>query len=254
MIEATPALPEGYRLFAFDTLGSTNDEAKRLAHAGAAAGTLVWAREQTAGHGRRGRAWASPPGNLYLSLIMRPQAPPARAAQLGFVAALGLGDALLALTEPALGLRYKWPNDLLADGRKLAGILLEAEAGGAEDGVDFVVIGIGVNLASAPRDVEYPATSLAAAGYTDVSPGTLLAEFARHFERRARRWQVEGFAPVRDAWLERASGIGEPVRVRLDRGTLHGRFVDLDADGALLLDAADGPRRIAAGDIFPALG
>src|SRR5579862_9550724 len=101
MTEPCPALPEGFRLRAFDTLDSTNDEAKRLARAGAGAGTLVWTREQTAGRGRRGRAWASPPGNLYLSLLVRPHGPPARAAQLSFVAALGLGDALHALAGPA---------------------------------------------------------------------------------------------------------------------------------------------------------
>lgn len=126
-----PALPEGFRLHRYDTIGSTNDEAKAMARADAPAGTLVWAKKQTAGHGRRGRVWLSPPGNLYLSLVLRPQGAPARAAQLSFVAALGLGDALARLTGPALSLRYKWPNDLLANGKKLAGILLEfGECGG----------------------------------------------------------------------------------------------------------------------------
>src|SRR6185436_13795822 len=119
----------------------------------------VWADEQTAGRGRRGRTWLSPPGNLYLSLVLRPNDPPARAAQLGFVAALGLGDALAGLAGPRLQPRYKWPNDLLVNGKKLAGILLESE-NAAADRVDFVVIGIGVNIAVAPDDVEYPATSL----------------------------------------------------------------------------------------------
>lgn len=253
MSEPAPSLPEGYRLLAFDTLGSTNDEAKKLARAGDADGTLVWAREQTAGRGRRGRAWASPPGNLYLSLIVRPGATVARAAQLGFAAALGLGDAILGLARAPLQLRYKWPNDLLVGGRKLAGILLEAETGTGE-AVDFVVIGVGVNLASRPDSVEYPATSLAEEGHPDITPALLLEAFAGHFDAWQGRWRSDGFAPLRAAWLARAASVGERVRVRLERNTLYGRFLDLDHDGALVLDAAEGRRRVAAGEIFPALG
>lgn len=256
MTEA-PSLPDGFRLLHVVAIGSTNDEAKALARDGAPEGTLVWADEQTAGRGRRGRAWLSPPGNLYLSLVQRPTGTPAQAAQLGFVAALGLGDALLALTGPALHLSYKWPNDLLAGGRKLAGILLESETG-AGDRVDFVVIGTGTNLASKPEGVEFPATSLAEQGFGEVTPPLLLEAFVRHFVGWAQRWRTEGFAPIREAWLARASGVGEDIRVRLERSTLTGRFHDLDQDGALLLDAPEdqggGRRRIAAGEVFPALG
>jgi BirA family transcriptional regulator, biotin operon repressor / biotin---[acetyl-CoA-carboxylase] ligase len=250
MNEAAPPLPGGYRLRHYEAVGSSNDEAKALARAGAAGGTLVWADEQTAGRGRRGRAWASPPGNLYLSLLLRPDAPPTGIAQLSFVAALGLGDALGEVAGPAFEWRCKWPNDLLVNGKKLAGILLESEtsAGGR---VDFVVIGIGVNLVSAPAGAEYPATSLAAEGIRGISPAMLLAAVVRHFDRWLGRWQESGFALVRKAWLARAAGLGEPIRVRLERTTLTGRFVDLDGDGALVLDATDGCRRIAAGEVFP---
>ncbi len=248
-----PALPEAYRLHHFDAVGSTNDEAKALARHGAPEGALVWASEQTAGRGRRGRTWRSPPGNLYLSLVLRPDGAPPRAAQLGFVAALGLGDALAALAGPALQLRYKWPNDVLAQGRKLAGILLESETA-ASGRVDFVVVGIGVNLVFAPEDVEFPATSLAAEGVAGVTPAVLLEAFARHFEIWLRRWREEGFAVVRAAWLARASGLGAAIRVRLERTTLAGRFLDLDDDGALVLDGPEGRQRIAAGEVFPALG
>jgi BirA family transcriptional regulator, biotin operon repressor / biotin---[acetyl-CoA-carboxylase] ligase len=244
-----PELPLGYRLVAFATVGSTNDEAKAMARAGADAGTLVWAKEQTAGRGRRGRQWVSPPGNLYLSLIARPDGAAPMAAQLGFVAALGLGEALLDLAGPALPLAYKWPNDLLVGGRKLAGILLESETRG--EAVDFVVIGIGVNLASRPAGAEFPATSLTDEGFGDIAAAPLLQAFVGHFAAWEARWRNGGFAPVRAAWLARADGIGNDIRVRLDRATLTGRFLDLDADGALLLDAAGGRRRIAAGDVFP---
>ena len=169
-----PLLPEGYRLLRYDTIGSTNDAAKALARAGAAEGTLVWAGEQTAGRGRRGRGWVSPPGNLYLSLIMRPAVAPARAAQLGFVAALALAEGVGALCGPALEIRCKWPNDILVAGRKLAGILLESEITDG-DAIDFVVIGTGTNLASQPSGVEYPATSLAEQGFPGVASGAASA-------------------------------------------------------------------------------
>lgn len=251
-MNADPPLPSFFRLIAHDTIGSTNDEAKRLARVGAATGTLVWALAQNAGRGRRGRAWASPPGNLYLSLILRPQCPPAVAAQLGFVAALGLGAALGELGGPGVSLAYKWPNDLLAEGKKIAGILLETEMV-AGDIPEFVVVGVGANLASSPREVTYPATSLAELGISGVRPADALAGFARHLLPWLAVWRDEGFAPIRSAWLARAGGRGEPVRVRLEQTTLDGRFVDLDGDGALLLELPGGTRRIAAGDVFPAL-
>lgn len=251
MRETAPALPEGFCLHRYDTLGSTNDEAKALARAGAPDGTIVWAGEQSAGRGRRGRVWRSPPGNLYVSLVLRPEGALSQAAQIGFVAALGLGDALRSLAGPALQLRYKWPNDLLVAGKKLAGILLESETS-ATDRVDFVVLGIGVNILTAPEDVEFPATSIAAEGVAGVTPAAVLEGFARHFAGWAGRWRREGFAPLRLAWLEGASGVGRSIRVRLEHDTLVGRFQGLDADGALVLEGADGRRRITAGEVFPA--
>ncbi|MGE5268646.1 MAG: biotin--[acetyl-CoA-carboxylase] ligase [Thiohalocapsa sp.] len=251
--DIAPSLPHGYRLHHYAAVGSSNDEAKALARGGACDGTIVWADLQTAGRGRRGRLWASPPGNLYLSLVLRPEAPAAHIAQLGFVAALALVDALAGLAGPAqsaVQLRCKWPNDVLAHGRKLAGILLEAETAGGER-VDFVLLGLGVNIATAPADAAYPATSLAAEGIAGIMPATLLAAFIDHFERWRQRWQSQGFAPVRTAWLALAANLGEPIEVRLEGKTLCGTFVDLDADGTLLLSAPAGIRRIAAGDIFP---
>jgi len=251
MTDAALSLPAGYCLQFHPKIGSTNDEAKRLARAGAPDRTLVWAGEQTAGRGRRGRVWSSPPGNLYLSLLLRPGGSPGQAAQLGFVAALGLGEALERLTDGKLALRYKWPNDLLANGGKLAGILLESETGPSGT-VEFLVIGIGVNLICGPSSAEYPATSLVGEGIATVAPARLLEAFVHCFDSWAWRWREEGFAPVRAAWLTRASGIGQAILVRLERSTLAGRFVDLDENGALLLDGAEGRRLVAAGDVFPA--
>jgi BirA family transcriptional regulator, biotin operon repressor / biotin---[acetyl-CoA-carboxylase] ligase len=248
-MSGAPALPPPFWLATYDTLGSTNDEAKRLARAGAAEGLVVTAERQTAGRGRRGRHWSSPAGNLYASIVLRPQCRAAVAAQLGFVAALGLTDAIDQLA-PALAVECKWPNDLLANGRKVCGILLEAELM-ATDVPDFVVIGSGVNVVASPPDAAYPATSLVDEGAAGITPLTMLAAYLRCFAAWLACWQDKGFAPIREAWLARAIGRGGPIRVRLEHETLDGRFRDLDDDGALLLDMPRGTRRIAVGEIFP---
>jgi BirA family biotin operon repressor/biotin-[acetyl-CoA-carboxylase] ligase len=248
----SPTLPLGYRLVRYESVGSTSDEAKRLARGGAKEGTLVWALEQTAGRGRRGRIWQSPRGNLYASLILRPDCPAYRAAQLGFVAALAIGNALGALLPRLEGLLYKWPNDVLVNGRKIAGILLESETT-ALDRLAFLVIGIGVNLKTSPRDTDHAATSVAEEGLGEVALTAMLKEFAGQFQFWERRWREEGFAPVRAAWRAAAASRGAPIRVRLETATLHGRFLDIDEQGALLLEVVAGQScRVSAGEVFPA--
>jgi BirA family transcriptional regulator, biotin operon repressor / biotin---[acetyl-CoA-carboxylase] ligase len=251
MTKRQPGLPVGYRLLCYDSIGSTNNEAKRLARGGAEDGTLVWALEQTAGRGRRGRAWSSPRGNLYLSLILRPDCPVAKAAQLGFIAALAVGDGLRAILPGVERLAYKWPNDVLINGRKIAGVLLESETVAPEK-LSFIVAGVGVNLTASPRATEFPATSIIEEGLGEVSPEVMLEEFAAHFRSWNARWHAEGFAPARAAWQAAAAiARGEPIRVRLEFRALCGRFLDLDRDGNLLLDCAGKCRRIAAGEVFP---
>lgn len=243
------ALPPPFRVIAYETIGSTNDELKRLAREGAAEGLVIRAERQTAGRGRRGRTWVSPPGNLYSSTLLRPDCRAATAAQLGFAAALGVAGAIGELA-PSVGLSCKWPNDLLANGKKVSGILLETEMV-AGDRPDFVVLGVGVNLASSPRDTPYPATSLAEEGASGIAPAGMLAAFICHFAGWLARWREAGFAPIREAWLSRAGGLGQNIQVRLERDTLDGRFLDLDDDGALLLGVPGGSRRVAAGEVFP---
>ncbi len=239
------------RLLRYDTLGSTNDEAKRLAERGAEEWTVVWAREQTAGRGRGGNSFVSPPGNLYFSAILRPARSAGSAAQLGFASALAVGEAVARRLPPSRDLRYKWPNDVLVDGQKLSGILLESAA--AQDGtLAWLIVGIGINVTSHPSGTAWPATSLEALGADPVAIEDLLQDVVAAFQAETGRWLGEGFAPIRAAWLARAYGLGQPVRVRLPRERLSGRFVDLDRDGLLLLETAEGPRRIAAGEIFPA--
>ena len=246
-----PHLPPAYRLVALEEIDSTSSEAKRLAEAGAEDGTLVWARCQTGGYGRQGRAWSSASGNLFLSLIVRPDCPLSAAAQFSFVAAVALGDAFGSVAPPMIEVTYKWPNDVLLNGRKAAGILLESK-GDAQQNLDWLVIGIGANVSSYPPEARLPATSLHFEGCpTSVSAVDLLEAFARHMLSWINIWLDDGFGPVRHAWLRHAQGLKEEIEVRLPHETLHGTFADLDPEGTLLLNLADGSERhIAAGDVY----
>jgi BirA family biotin operon repressor/biotin-[acetyl-CoA-carboxylase] ligase len=241
------------RVIHLEQTDSTNDDAKRMAAQGAAEGTIVWADRQSAGRGRRGRRWESPAGNLYCSLVLRPDVPLARAGQVGFAAALAIAETVEALLPDRAVVRCKWPNDVLIHGRKTAGLLLETETR-ADNTVDWLVLGVGINVASHPKNVESPATSLSTEG-SQADVDSVLTQFCRHFYRWYESWRNDGFAPLRDAWLMRAAGLGGPITVRLDDRTIAGVFGGLDADGALLLhsagkDAGDAPQRITAGDVF----
>jgi len=221
---------------------STNDDVVALALSGAAEGLWLRAERQTAGRGRQGRAWRSPPGNLIASTLarLRPGDPPA--PTLALVAAVALAE-----TVEAFGVRatIKWPNDLLVEGAKLSGILLE-RAG------DAVVIGFGVNLAHYPDDLDRPATSLAAATGAPPDPDIFLAALAEAFARWLGRWRGEGLGPVRARWLERAHAAGSALTVHLPDGALvEGLFEGLDEGGALRLRLADGAVHVIhAGDVF----
>jgi len=235
-------LPAEFSRIAHDEIGSTNAEALSLAETGAEEFTLVTARRQSAGRGRGGRAWTSPPGNLYMSVVLRPDRPMSVVSQLSFVAALAVGDLLDGL---AVGGRvaFKWPNDVQVDGAKISGILLEAGQG-------HLVAGIGVNLAHFPPDTPYPATSVAdKGGRFDVEEALGLLGGA--LLSRYRQWLAEGFLPVRAAWLARAHGLGTEVSVRLHGGQAdRGIFSALDETGALILTRDGASRKITAGDVF----
>jgi BirA family biotin operon repressor/biotin-[acetyl-CoA-carboxylase] ligase len=241
-------LPAGYRLSAFGEIDSTNDEGLRRLHQGAGHGEVIWARTQNAGRGRRGGAWESPAGNLHASIVVAlPQH--GDIGQIAFVAALGVGTAIDGIAPSGADLRYKWPNDVLIDGSKVAGILIEADlpVGGAAR----AVVGIGVNLAQAPTLAGHPATSLCAAGAAEVSPQAFLGPLCHGFEHWFQCWLAEGFRPVRAAWLARAAGIGAAIEARLARETLHGRFRGIDESGALVLAVAGGGRRVIhAAEVF----
>jgi BirA family transcriptional regulator, biotin operon repressor / biotin---[acetyl-CoA-carboxylase] ligase len=242
------ATAAGVRLVAHDVLGSTNAEALNLARQGERGPLWVTAVRQTAGRGRRGRAWISEPGNLYATLLLTGRTDAEHWPELSFVAALAVHDAIVDLAahlEPLL--KIKWPNDLLLGGRKFAGILIEGESGGSR----AVAVGIGVNCANHPADTDHPATDLAAAA-APISPFALFDALADKMTARIVQWHGgQGFAAIRADWLARASGVGEDVRVRLADCEISGRFEAIDAAGGLVLRLPDGNgTTIAAGDVF----
>ncbi|MFN0041692.1 MAG: biotin--[acetyl-CoA-carboxylase] ligase [Alphaproteobacteria bacterium] len=247
----TVAPPPGFRILALDEIDSTNAEAARRAAAGEAEGLVIWARSQSAGRGRRGRIWISPAGNCYSSILLRPRCKPRAALGLGFAAALAAADAVReALGSRGGAIALKWPNDVLLDGRKISGCLMESSVGANGD-VDHLVVGVGINVASHPTDTEYPATSLAAAGAQAANIEAVLTGYVEAFAAWYERWRHEGFAPIRAAWLGLATGLGQTIKVRLEDEVLDGIFSTLDGHGALVLKLADGERVIDTGEVFP---
>lgn len=254
------ALAAGYRLAAYDSIGSTSTEAAARAAAGDAGRLWVVAREQTAGHGRRGRQWLTPAGNLAASLLVVHAYPPAFLATLGFAAGLALERAIGAGAaldvkiglDAAAGagarLALKWPNDVLVDGAKVAGILLEAASAG--NGMTSVVVGIGVNVEHAPPGMPYPVTSLAACG-AEVTAEELFARLADAWVEQEALWNGgRGFGLIRDRWLGRAAGLGGPIAIAMGGDVLRGTFETIDDDGRLIVRASDGSAHaVSAGEV-----
>ena len=244
-----PRVPAGYSVACFDTIDSTNEEARRRAAVGERGPLWIWAKRQTAGRGRRGREWESPDGNLAATLLTAPGVSAAEAARLSFVAALAVHDVASSYAKRSV-VRVKWPNDVLVDGQKVAGILLESSGDAGVDVLPWVAIGIGVNLIHAPTGALYPATFLGAHGPAP-SAAEAFAALAEAWETRFRVWRVNGFDAIREAWLSVAAGLGHAIEVRLPGETLNGRFETLMPDGALSLVLPSGARRaITAGEVF----
>jgi BirA family biotin operon repressor/biotin-[acetyl-CoA-carboxylase] ligase len=233
----------------YEELQSTNAEARRRAESGEAGPVWITAARQTAGRGRRGRAWSTAEGNLAATLLMVTDAPPAEAAQVSFLAALAAADLIDACLGPGTA-QLKWPNDVLIFGEKAVGILVES--GARSDRRLWLAIGVGVNLASHPKDVERPATSLA--GHMvgrPPQPLDALEILATRFEAWRTLWEAQGFAPLAEAWTARAYGLGARCEARLPERTVEGVAEGLEPDGALRLRLDDGAvERITAGDVF----
>ena len=244
--ESQPLLA-GWRVARYARLGSTSDEARRRASLGDPGRLWIVAKEQTLGRGRHGRAWRSPPGNLYASALLIDPCEAAISPQLGFVA----GAALVKAVEDLGGARaaLEWPNDLLWNGAKFAGLLVE---GVATPGRGLAcIVGVGVNCANSPRGLGYATTDLAAALQRPVSPDALFRRLAARFDEAIGLWsRGAGFGEIRARWLKSAAGLGGPIRVAASRGSREGIFEGLDADGRLLLRAAGALETVEAADIF----
>jgi BirA family biotin operon repressor/biotin-[acetyl-CoA-carboxylase] ligase len=244
--------PAGFGRLILEELDSTNAEALRRAPR-LDRPTWILARRQTAGRGRRARAWASPPGNLHATLALRPEGAPERVALLSFVAALALHEALAGCLDGRASLALKWPNDVLLNGGKVAGILLEATGLGTPAAA--LAVGFGVNLAAAPDPAELepgalrPVSVLGETGLA-LSPEAVLDRLAAAWAAEAGRFRDEGFAPVRARWLARAARLGETVTARTGRATIRGRFETVDGAGALVVDTEEGTVAVPAADVF----
>jgi BirA family transcriptional regulator, biotin operon repressor / biotin---[acetyl-CoA-carboxylase] ligase len=248
----------GYRLEAFERIGSTNAEALSRARAGERGPLWLATTQQTDGRGRRDREWISPHGNLAASVVEAIEVAPPVAATLGFAAGLALEQALQSVSLEArlrspgsdnTQFQLKWPNDVLAGRRKLAGILLEAETIGTNSLA--VIVGIGVNVVAAPEGTPYPATALHALGI-HVGAEELFGSLSESWARLRSVWDNgRGFGEIRRMWLERASGLGEPVSVRTGGSTITGIFETIDDAGCLIVATDTGTRvPIAAGEIY----
>lgn len=249
---AAPVWPDGVRLEWLERVDSTNEEALRRAAAGEAGPLWLAATEQTTGRGRRGRSWLSDPDDLKASLLLtpaafRPGVGAAETATLSFVLGLALADVLVFFA-PSLEVRLKWPNDVLADGRKITGLLLESR--GAQ-----LALGVGLNLVSRPdaatleRDAWAPA-ALAEFADPPPTPERALTVLAAAFHARLLTWAAGGFAALRAEWLARAARLGETVSARLPQERIDGRFVDIDETGALVLETETGRRLIHAAEVY----
>ena len=243
--------PQGYGLKRYEEIDSTNEEARRLIAAGETGPLWLTAKRQTAGRGRRGRSWEMAGGNLAATLLLRPDRSQGEWAQLSFATAIAAADmAAYFADSPQRGgarIALKWPNDVLADGKKLAGILLETANGPSP----ALAIGVGANLADHPDGTEFPATSLAALGAKVPSADDALAVLAAGVAKWNEIWRDQGFVPIREAWLARAAGLGTRIRARLATEERSGMFEGIDENGALLLNEGFGRASVLpAADIF----
>ncbi|HRE43281.1 MAG TPA: biotin--[acetyl-CoA-carboxylase] ligase [Terricaulis sp.] len=233
----------------FDEIDSTLSEARRRAERGDFAPVWLVAKVQTAGRGRRGRAWRSLDGNLLATYFSRNDRPPAEIALLGFALAVAIAETF----DTYLGARralVKWPNDVLIDGAKMSGILLDS---GAAHGAGWAALGFGVNLAAAPEGLDQPTACLRQLLPPDAlasEPLAFLDELRPRLEQLGAQLAQQGFAPLRQAWLSRAYGLGQIARVAQGETVLEGRIAGLSETGALELDTSEGRKLVAAGDVY----
>jgi len=240
----------GKTLHFYPELPSTQDEARALAMQGAPEGTVVIAEAQTSGRGRIGRAWAAPPGGIYLSIILRPAITPPEALRFPLIAGVAVAQAIEEVTR--LSPRLKWPNDVLISGKKVAGILTEMNA--EMDRLNFIIVGIGINVntppENLPEELRATATTLAAESGRQIPRVKLVQALLAKFETLHDEFRKEGFEPIRRRWKALSETLGTMVTVTFADQQVHGRAFDIDQDGALLIQKWNGNlERVVAGDV-----
>lgn len=238
---------ERYNLLIFDEIDSTNSEALRLAKAGTPGDFVIWARQQSAGRGRYGKFWHSQEGNLYVTLLLNRNIITDKQPQLSFVTALAAYETVSALGAEN-NLAVKWPNDIMLNNKKLAGILLEAVN---LYGRNSLIIGLGINLKNHPEILNTRATNLKAEGISAEDPSRVLNLFINFFEKYYNIWQQWGFAAIRRNWLQKAYNIDKVITFNDGSGKISGKFKGIDASGAIKIELACGHiYSLSAGEVF----
>lgn len=243
-------VPAGFTLFAFDEIDSTNTEAKRRADEGGANKSVFWAGTQTKGRGRKTRSWISDEGNLFVSVLVKGMAPPDKLANLSVIAAIAIGETIADLAPKDCDIKYKWPNDVLINGRKVVGILLES---GIYKDSHWVVLGTGVNVSSNPPDSEimYPASNLKDCGI-EVAVTELLGAYLVKLDTYLTQWQAQGVAELIAIWRARMGGLGQRIEVQLtEEERVSGIFKTLSDEGIMILETGTGEEQeVFSGDVF----
>lgn len=249
---AEATLINDYHLLSYDLLDSTNEEARRLASGGGSHGAVIWAKRQSSGRGRMGREWVSAEGNLFVTVLLKPEKDLATCAQLSFVASVAVAETLDGIVSDT-EIACKWPNDVLCNGRKLGGILLESFSTTSEFGheTQWVAVGVGINVDSFPEHVMFPATSLREAGVELISAKIVLSRFIHNFIHYYDLWSAKGFTPIQKEWTRRAYRLGHATQVIIGDTETEGVFEGIDPAGRLLLKSPSGAiTGITAGDVF----
>jgi len=236
---------KNFTIHEFNELSSTNSQAFGLANSRQISeNEIILARFQNQGRGRKDRAWISPSGNLYFSLVLRPKISAAEIFQISFIAIAALRNSITKIAKNSV--LAKWPNDLLIDEKKVAGLLLESKISG--ENCEFVVLGIGLNIESNPNNVIFPAGNLKDFEIT-ISIELALQNFLDEFEKLYQNWRDFGFKGIRKLWLENAYKLGEKITVKLDEEKIEGIFEDLDEEGNLVLKTGEKILKISAADV-----
>ncbi len=250
-VSDSPQLPPHYELIQLAHVDSVMQEAARRARDAAEEGTLIWAMEQGDARTRRGCRWYSPPGNLYCSLVLRPDFCNTRCGQLAYVAALSAGSALAGLLSPMTGLRYRWPTDFLINDLR-AGQILLAASGAHSDPYEWLTLGVMINVEQHPPNPEPEEfNSVHASGAAEVTVTQMLEDFAKYFLTWINRWAEDGFEPIRRQWQMRADHVGEELELQIGDQSLRGTFVEVDEQGRLVMTSPrQVERRISVNEYF----